>query len=159
MMKRILIALAAAVLAEPASAADDARGCFVRDYDRAHLAQHRDQLVTNVRLLVKSAAPGSADRFDFVLWLKKRGRPEALHTLGSCRETASGFRCSVECDGGGIDVGNRGAYVMMHLDRIRMGSCDVDPHDPLRSEDVTGGVDDFDFKMSRMSDATCADLR
>jgi hypothetical protein len=51
-MNRIALAGVLLILAVPAAAGPDALGCFTRTYDRAHLAQHPDQVVTAVRLRI-----------------------------------------------------------------------------------------------------------
>jgi hypothetical protein len=137
----------------------DIRGCFVRDYDKPHLSRHPDQVVTNVRLVVKDAPANTAERLEYILEVRLRGRREALRTAGYCREKGAGYFCHVECDGGGVEVQLRGPVAMMYLaDRIRMSSCgkvDVDG-----SEDLMGGVDDREFRLDRVGGGGgCSDLR
>ena len=54
-MKHIaLILLVAVTLSVPALAANNVAGCFSRTYDLAHLAKHPDQIVTAVKLHLKT---------------------------------------------------------------------------------------------------------
>ena len=53
------------ILAPPAIAGPDALGCFTRSYDRAHLAQHPDQLVTSVKLRVYRPPRGTTSEYWF----------------------------------------------------------------------------------------------
>src|SRR5262245_42418138 len=85
-----------------AHAETNALGCFVRMYDKAHLAKHPDQLVTAVKLHIRKWK--EEKYFEFALKVKVRGRNETLHTGGLCHKGKSGLSCSVECDGGGINV-------------------------------------------------------
>ena len=56
-MNRIAPAGVLLILAVPAAAGPDALGCFTRTYDRAHLAQHPDQVVTAVKLRIYRPPP------------------------------------------------------------------------------------------------------
>src|SRR5262249_48443213 len=103
-VNRIALAGLLLILALPAAAEPDAPGCFVRTYHRAHLAQHPDQVVTAVMLRIHRPPPGNADKYWFLAQFALRGKDKPLRTSGICNETASGLRCLVECDGGGVDV-------------------------------------------------------
>jgi hypothetical protein len=58
-MKKMLLAGVAALLlsAGAAHTETDMLGCFVRTYDKAHLAEHPDQLVTAVKLRIYHPPP------------------------------------------------------------------------------------------------------
>jgi hypothetical protein len=59
---RILFLASVAALfltAGTAHAETDVLGCFVRTYDKAHLAEHPDQLVTAVKLHIYHPPPGA----------------------------------------------------------------------------------------------------
>ena len=81
--------------------------------------------------------------------MKLRGRDEVLTTEGACRSEGSGLECIVECDGGGVRIEPRGDHVMMHLDRIRMITCDQNLLDD--GEEVRGGKDDRVFRLNRIA--------
>ena len=136
-----------------------APGCFIRSYDRTHLAKHPNQLITNVRLAIRNRRDASLYRYEFALRVQVRGKSKILGTEGTCKEEgASRLHCSVECDGGGIDLSIREDEAMMYLDRIRMASCGQDIDNIDKSEEVTGGMDDRDFRLDRAPMATCSDM-
>jgi hypothetical protein len=153
-MNRIALAGVLLTLAVPAAAGPDALGCFTRTYDRAHLAQHPDQVVTAVKLRIYRPPPGNADKYWFLAQFALRGKDETLRTNGICNEKASGLRCLVECDGGGVDVVPRARDATMHLDRISGPACDEDS-----GRELTGGKDDRVFRLDRVNDAACAGMK
>jgi len=153
-MNRIALAGVLLMLAVPASAGPDALGCFTRTYDRAHLAQHPDQVVTAVKLRIHRPPPGNADKYWFLAQFRLRGKDETLRTNGICNEKASGLRCLVECDGGGVDVVPRARDATMYLDRISGPACDEDS-----AQELTGGKDDRVFRLDRVNDAACAGMK
>jgi hypothetical protein len=160
MKKLLLTGIAALLLVTGAAHAEtNVRGCFVRVYDRAHLAKHPDQLVTAVKLHIKKPDPDAGApevRFHwFTLKAKVRGRDEILHTSGICTEGKFGLTCSVECDGGGIDVAPRGNHAMMYLKSIRMFTCDQES--PDGGEDLSGGKDDRVFRLNRVNERACVE--
>ena len=153
-VKRLfLTSVAALFLATGAVRAEtNVRGCFVRVYDKAHLAKHPDQIVTAVKLHIKKWDDDES-YFEYALKVKIRGRNETLHTGGLCREGTSGLRCWVECDGGGINVTPHSNYVIMYLERISMATCDKDPIDG--GEELSGGKDDRVFRLNRVNERAC----
>src|SRR5262249_12401176 len=157
MKKTLLTGIAALFLATgTAHTETNVRGCFVRVYDKAHLAKHPDQLVTAAKLHIFAPPqePGYAPHW-FTLRAKVRGSDKTLHTSGGCIKNALGLRCWVDCDGGGVDVAPRGDHVMMYLERIRMFTCDQEPLE--RGEDLSGGKDDRVFRLNRVDERECAE--
>jgi hypothetical protein len=61
-MTRIGLAGLLLILTVPATAGPDALGCFTRTYDRTHLAQHPDQLVTAVKLRIHRPPRGNLNK-------------------------------------------------------------------------------------------------
>jgi hypothetical protein len=150
-----LTALLVWIIAAPAAAGPDALGCFVRTYDRAHLARHPDQLITAVKLRVHRPPPPDMRKYYwFLAQFNLRGRQETLRTSGFCNEK-SGLRCIVECDGGGVDVVPRARDAMIYLDRIRVAACDAEE----AGEELTRGKDDRVFRLDRVNDAACAGMK
>ena len=145
-MRVLLTAAMVVALAAPAMA-ENPIGRFARVYDRAHLTAHPDQLVKEVDLLLKKSSTQYYSH-EFSLRMKLRGRAAALKTGGACRSEGSGLECIVECDGGGVRIEPRGDHVMMHLDRIRMFTCDQNLLDD--GEEVRGGKDDRVFRLNRI---------
>jgi hypothetical protein len=152
----------------------DVLGCFVRTYDKAHLAEHPDQLVTAVRLHIYHPPPakGLADTL-MDLEVKVRGRNVTLTTSGICRREEppdtwqrphlkhlpppDALWCGVECDGGGIGVASRGDHAMMYLGGIRVSlkgpSCGDESDEVLY-----GNKDDHVFRLNRVNERECADM-
>jgi hypothetical protein len=150
----LITGIAALLLATGAAHTEtNALGCFARVYDEAHLAKHPDQLVTAVKLHIRK---WTEEKYvEFALKVKVRGRNETLHTGGLCQKGESGLSCSVDCDGGGINVVPRGDHAMMYVERIRMATCDSDYVDS--GEDLSGGKDDRVFRLNRVNERECAE--
>lgn len=150
---------------KPTGASENINGCFVRDYGKAHLSSHPNQLVTHVKLSIRSAARGSTYSHDFSLQVKMRGRNELLGTEGACQKRGPQFHCFVECDGGGIEAAPHPGYAMMYLDRIRMITCSKAearigrPGKESEELEVTGGIDDREFRINRVRTELCGDTR
>jgi hypothetical protein len=143
---------ATSVAAEP-----DALGCFTRTYDRAHLARHPDQLVTSVKLRIRPPSDVDDERPVFEVQFKVRGKNKPLVNTGNCSKEARGLRCSVECDGGGVNVVPRARDAMMYLDRIRL-TDGCDGHLIDGGLDLTGGKDDRVFRLNRVNDVACTEV-
>ena len=126
-------------------------GCFVRIYDRTHLAEHPDQIVMAVKLSITKA--NHYYDYNFSLQMQLRGRDKILETAGGCHSERAGIKCSVECDGGSVYVVPHASHAMMFLDRIRMAECGKSFIEG--GEDVTGGKDDREFRLDRSDDSVC----
>jgi hypothetical protein len=152
-MSRTALAGIVLLLAVPATAEPDPLGCFTRTYDRNQLAQHPDQLVSAVKLRIYRPPPGNADKYWFFAQFRLRGKDDTLRTSGICNEKASGLRCLVERDGGGVDVVPGARDAMMHLDRISGPACEDS------GQELTGGKDDRVFRLDRVKDGVCVGMR
>jgi hypothetical protein len=151
-MKKLLLAAATILAASAASVAaeDNMLGCFTRTYDRAHLAQHPDQLVTDVKLRIYRAPEGKAKWFE--VQFKLRGS-KPRRSEGVCLE---GGKCFVECDGGGFIIEPRTHDALVHLNYIRTVMCDEDPVNLVDGDQgVSGGKDDRVFRLNRVDPAEC----
>jgi hypothetical protein len=148
----IALAIVAIIVAIPAARAETMLGCFVRIYDRTHLAEHPDQIVRVVKLSITKAAGHHYD-YNFSLQMQLRGRNKILETAGGCHSERAGIKCSVECDGGSVYVVPHAGHAMMFLDRIRMAECGKSFIEG--GEDVTGGKDDREFRLDRTDDLVC----
>ena len=150
------------------------RGCFVRVYDKAHLAQHPDQIVTAINLKIYHGQSNSANDL-FSIRIQKRGEVKALHNGGYCETDGAEARCYVECDGGGFEIVPRsGSSVLIRLgiqpphgpngevikqdERIRMTPCGQAENDNDADTEVQGGKDDHQFLLFRAGDAECLDI-
>ena len=161
-MSRVLIALVvslAVIVVAPAvgAKADTALGCFARVYDRAHLASHPDQIITTVRLSIKKPDLRSSYAYDFALSARVRGRDVPLNTGGLCVRELGGVKCTVECDGGGVDIKPHAGHAMMYLDRIRVAKCGEELFEG--GEELSGGKDDRVFRLDRMDDRVCVGMK
>ena len=141
--------------------------CFVRRYDADHLARHpRQKLRAMLLLLTAEVEDGETEpSYSFQLGVKYRNRPGDFDSAGGCSHAiaednvnAIGFDCSVDCDGGGIDVApaKDDKSVIVRLDRIgiwRRGKAgDQTP------ETLHAGADDRIFRLDRTDPADCAPL-
>src|SRR5262245_10428871 len=77
-MSRTALAGIVLLFAVSATAGPDALGCFTRAYDRAHLAQHPDQLVSAVKLRIYRPPPGNPEKYWFLAQFRLRGKDETL---------------------------------------------------------------------------------
>jgi hypothetical protein len=184
----LIAACAAPVLAGPAAADDaqqDETGfarrifadnldkateyaCFSRHYDAQHLAQHPLQKVSVMRLLV-SAERDPEDKtlkYSFRLGVNFRNRPGDFDSSGDCAHLTGDdaakekidFGCSVDCDGGGINVNlaQDSAYVIVTLSGIRIWKG-KDNDDDAATE-LKAGADDKIFHLDRTNIGDCASL-
>ena len=153
-MKKFSVAATMLLMAlSPTQADNRLLGCFFRTYDKAHLANHPDQLVTAVKLKIYPA-PDDATKTWFNIQIQRRGDLKALQTAGECRNDGQGMNCGVECDGGGAKVTPWSASTLqMTLESIRMTPCGEDPE--VAAIDVTGGKDDKIFRLERVDDLVC----
>jgi hypothetical protein len=139
----------------PAGAETNALGCFARVYDKAHLAKHPDQRITAVKLHIHRPPPeySSNGFYWFLVQFRVRGRDETLHSGGGCHEEASGLKCWVDCDGGGVNVAAHGDHVMMYLQAITVTTCGD------KEEELTGGKDDRVFRLDRADQRVCRGMK
>jgi hypothetical protein len=150
------------------------RGCFARVYDKTHLAQHPDQIVTVIILKIYRGPSDSTSDW-FSIRIQKRGEVKALHNEGYCETDGVGAKCYIECDGGGFRiVPHSDSSVLMRLgiqppfgpngevvkqdERIRMAPCGQDDNDGEAGTEVQGGKDDHEFLLFRAGDAECIDI-
>jgi hypothetical protein len=148
----VALAFVSIIVATAVAKTESMLGCFVRIYDRTHLAEHPD--VRAVKLSVTKAAGHYYD-YNFFLQMQVRGKNKSLQTAGGCHSEGAGIKCLVECDGGSVYVVPHASHVMMFLDRIRMANCGKSFIEG--GEDVTGGKDDREFRLDRADDVVCGD--
>jgi hypothetical protein len=122
------------VFGETYAAKDKSYACFVRRYDAAHLAKHRPQKITAMKLLVSAelVPEDNALNYSFHIATNMRDRKTELDSGGSCghpsiTEDSAGklqLGCGVDCDGGGvtIQVVNDDKSVHVEIERIAMWS-------------------------------------
>ena len=170
-----LFAAALTLAAAPASADDaltrllghpsaktKAYGCFTRVYDDAHLAQHPQQNVRKMVMLISRAAESEGvSGYELRIGSKFRSRKGLLDTGGNCHASQEPnapndkIECSVSCDGGQIGVTIEASGKV--LVAIPNGARLWDPAKP-EEDNVKGGFgpDDKIFRLERASIAACA---
>lgn len=150
--------------------------CFTRHYDAAHLAQHPQQKVSVMKLLVTSekTADDKYLNYSFRLGVNFRNRPGDFDSSGGCGHIASvrsaedadaapigagiDFSCGVDCDGGGLDVAlaNKDGSVIVKFDSIRIWKTNAPQS---KADDVLeAGADDKVFRLDRANISECTPL-
>jgi hypothetical protein len=142
--------------------------CFSRHYDAEHLAEHPLQKVSVMRLLV-SAERDPEDKtlkYSFRLGVNFRNRPGDFDSSGDCARLTGDdaakqkidFGCSVDCDGGGINVNlaQDNAYVIVTLSGIRIWKGN--DNDDGAATELKAGADDKVFHLDRVNVNECASL-
>jgi len=143
--------------------------CFVRRYDAEHLAHHPLQKVSAMKLLltVEKVPEDAALEYSFRVGVNFRNRPGNFDSSGDCghaqaSETKEGeleIHCSVDCDGGGVQVGLAKASdksVILRLDQMRI--WDANKPDEEATHELRGGADDRVFRLDRADVDQCASL-
>jgi hypothetical protein len=151
-----------------------AYACFARRYDAPHMAEHPQQKVTVMRLLITSEKMPDDQYLDysFRLGVNFRDQPGDFDSSGECGHAPTvrnpdtdpmpaadiDFQCDVDCDGGGIAVNlaNSDNSVIVKLDRVRIWKS-TDP-DGAAPRTLQGGADDKIFRLDRTSLDECKSL-
>ena len=95
--------LAAFVLVLPAPAAEPT-GCFVRQYQKAHLAAHPGQTVTRLSVMLKPLAKLEPFVRSAELDVNVRGRKVSSGAVGDCTAAGAGLNCPMDEDAGGFTL-------------------------------------------------------
>jgi hypothetical protein len=169
-MKKLLLTGIAVLLMATGAANTETNtlGCFVRTYDKAHLAEHPDQLVTAVKLHIyhpppdvarDAGWPSAQDATWMKMEVKVRGRDVILTTSATCHKKQDALWCGVECGRGDISVASRGDHAMMYLDSIGMSVKSKSYSCGGESDEVLlGNKDDRVFRLNRVNEYECADM-
>lgn len=141
--------------------------CFVRTYDRDHLAQHSKQKVTAMKLLVtaeKDPEDGILNH-SFSLGVKLRNRPENFSSGGGCGHVKPAdseiskehLGCNVDCEGGGLDVelSADAKSTTVRVGSVRIWNYKKPAEDGFYLE---GGADDRVFRLDRAPLEMCKSL-
>jgi len=143
------------------------KACFQRVYDATHLRRHPNQKVTAVVFRLRyykhsgdKQDPDGQRFYYFDLGARVKGRPRLLRAAGECNAGATGIRCGVDCDGGGVDVSysRSGDKLLISFSklvpRLRMTeSCGDDESAP--TYELIPGLDDKSFQLARADAAAC----
>ena len=140
--------------------------CFVRQYDAAHLAQHPQQTVRLMKLLLTAEiVPEDTElNYGFRMNLKLRKKSASYGTGGNCGHAKASeddegrehLGCGVDCDGGSLTVelkdDNKSLLVKMNSVRIARESDGED------SRTYLGDKDDKVFRLDRTPIEQCKSL-
>ncbi len=145
--------------------------CFVRSYDKAHLAAHPLQKATHLRFIVRASGQTDGDNgsYSFAVGLTQRGKNGLFTSSGSCSQSrAEGgegpvvkLHCGVDCDGGSVDleVVNGGKSILLKLE----SGISVDPPGSRPDEEpnrvgFSAGADDKVFRLDRVAIEQCGKI-
>jgi hypothetical protein len=147
----------------------EAKVCFARTYDAAHLRRHPRQKVTGLLFQVRYYRHEPAPEFPqgqrnyyFDMAAKVKGHRKTLRTSGECMIRDGTIWCGVECDGGAVIVrreaksgGIRMSFPGEHW-YIRMtDGCDSDEENAVN---LKPGADDKVFLLDKAEPAACREL-
>jgi hypothetical protein len=142
-----------------------ATACFVRRYDANHLAQHRKQKVSSMKLVLTAEnKPKEETSFAYKVGVQFKNKPGNFDGGSNCghMEEEDGnkeirFTCDVDCGGGGIEIAmakdNKSAIV--HLEVIGVYDRKHPKRDAITLE---GGARDKVFRLDRVDNSECAEL-
>lgn len=142
---------------------DNASACFVRHYDASHLAQHKKQKVTAIKLLVTAENhAGEPTSYAYKAGFQFRNRAGNFDAGSGCGRIEDGskqihFTCDGDCGGGGIDMAmsKDDKSMIVHLEVIPIW----DRKHPNRDEKMLeAGADDKVFRVDRVDNSECAEL-
>ena len=143
---------------------DKSYACFVRRYDTAHLARHKQQKVSTMKLLVTAEKVPEDEtlNYSFRLGVTFRHRPGDFDSSGDCGHAKASevagdkaqLGCSVDCDGGGITVEQSGddKSILVRLDSIRIWRNNQPDEEGFS---LSGGADDRVFRLDRAKLDAC----
>ncbi|MDR3475442.1 MAG: hypothetical protein P4M09_27655 [Devosia sp.] len=183
-MARVLLVLALAALALPATTAAMAAGateqnllgknpgtapafsCFSRHYDAAHLMAHPKQSVRDITVFVDSSfdAESQSRITNLEMGVLFRRLKTQFEVSGSCStiDGQKSLTCGVDCDGGHFDVTTQGTQSLLVAvpDGVRMwdptASDDADPGELPKGAEF--GKDDKLFRLDRVPVEQCRSL-
>jgi hypothetical protein len=142
--------------------------CFNRVYDPGHLAQHPQQNVRTMLLLVKGDSEGEGPSYGVRIGVTFRrsgvhfesaGNCSSIHDNADTGEAAGVAHCGVDCDGGSIDVAIKDAKSV--LVSIPYGARIWRPgNDEGESENSRKrfGADDKVFRLDKVALTQCLRL-
>ena len=142
---------------------DKASACFVRHYDASHLAQHRKQKVSTMKLLVTAEShAGEPTSYAYQAGFLLRNRPGNFDAGSGCGRIEDGakaihFTCDGDCGGVGLDIAmsKDDKSVVVHLQSIPIWDR---KHPDGDAQTLEGGADDKVFRLDRVDNAECAEL-
>jgi hypothetical protein len=156
------------VFAAPISLDKTTYACFTRSYDPEHLAEHPQQKVSAMKLLLTAQKypEDNEMNYSFRLGVKYRSKSGNYDSSGDCghgrfvdeKSNEAMLGCGVDCDGGGINVAlsNGDKAVIVKLERIRIWKDKN--YDEDAAQDLVAGADDKIFRLDRTTLKDCESL-
>jgi len=156
------------VFAAPISLDKTTYACFTRSYDSEHLADHPQQKVSAMKLLLTAQKypEDNEMNYSFRLGVKYRAKSGNYDSSGDCghgkfvdeHSNEAMLGCGVDCDGGGINVAlsNGDKSVTVKLERIRIWRDKN--YDEDAAQDLVAGADDKTFRLDRTALKDCESL-
>ena len=140
-----------------------ATACFARHYDANHLAQHRRQKVSSMKLLLSAEnKPEEGLSYAYKIGVQFRNRPGNFDGGSGCGQIENDdkevrFTCDADCGGGGLEVGmsKDSKSAIVHLEVIGVYDRKHPKRDAITLE---GGADDKVFRLDRVDNSECAEL-
>lgn len=142
--------------------------CFTRSYDSEHLAEHPQQKVSTIKLLLTAEQDAEEHEmnYSFRLGVKYRNKSGNYDSSGDCghgkftdeKTNEAMLGCGVDCDGGGIGVhlAKDDKSVIVKLERIRIWKDKN--YDEDAAQDLVAGADDKAFRLDRTTLKDCESL-
>ena len=156
-------AVSAAELTDFVPAEPGASACWQRLYDEAHLADHPDQQVTAMTLLMSylTFEDGSEGMHYFGVDVSLRDGHKGA-TSGGCWASEGIVRCGVDCDGGGLVLSrNADGSVLADLEAYGYISLESEcggGEGELESFALEPGLDDKQFLLQPAEAKQCKAL-
>jgi hypothetical protein len=142
--------------------------CFTRSYDSEHLAEHPQQKVSAMKLLLTAEKypEDNEINYSFRLGVKYRNKSGNYDSSGDCghgkftdeKTNEAVLGCGVDCDGGGLGVSlaKDDKSVIVKLERIRIWKDRN--YDEDAAQDLVAGADDKSFRLDRTTLKDCESL-
>jgi hypothetical protein len=142
--------------------------CFTRSYDSEHLAEHPQQKVSAMKLLLTAEQDTEEHEmnYSFRLGVKYRDKSGNYDSSGDCghgkftdeKTNEAMLGCGVDCDGGGIGVSmaKDDKSVIIKLERVRIWKDKN--YDEDAAQDLVAGADDKSFRLDRTTLKDCESL-
>lgn len=102
-----VLALTLLVFTTNVAAEDLPLGCYTNTYSKAHLAKHKGQTITTIKMRIEKPEVAGDPAIKVVAYydVTLRGKGKQKWGEGAdCRGTAGAWKCGIECDGGGFDL-------------------------------------------------------
>lgn len=142
--------------------------CYGRVYSGDHLEKHKTQKVTGLRFDHFPTTFGTYDEnnkiaFDpvraevyFTVSATFRGSAKQYANSGICTPQGPGYRCQIECDGGGFSLRHKsaGSILLINESGFSISGCDAETHRWLDPE-----PDDKVFRLDRLAPTACTPPR